>query len=82
MLSPARRGDTDLHPRRIRLAPAACLIGLTSLVFLALSAATPSTAQAKIPFLGEVPIVGEVAEGIGSVGKAILNPRKRSSARS
>ncbi len=74
MLSPARRGDTDLHPRRIRLAPAACLIGLTSLVFLALSAATPSTAQAKIPILGEVPIVGEVAEGIGSVGKAILNP--------
>jgi hypothetical protein len=74
VLSPARRGDTDLHRRRIRVAPVACFIGFTALVFLALSAAAPSTAQAKIPILGEVPVVGEVAEGIGSVGKALLNP--------
>jgi len=44
------------------------------LVFLAVSLAAPPAAQAKIPIIGEVPVVGEVVEGIGSVGKAVLNP--------
>lgn len=34
----------------------------------------PSTAHAGIPVIGKIPVVGKVVEGIGSVGKAVLNP--------
>ncbi len=37
-----------------------------------LASATP--AQAKIPIVGEIPVVGPVVEGIGSAGEAVLNP--------
>jgi hypothetical protein len=74
LLSQARRGDTGLRRRRVRVAPAAWLTAGVVLVFLALSLAAPPAAQAKIPIIGEVPVVGEVVEGIGSVGKAVLNP--------
>lgn len=36
--------------------------------------ATPVAAQAKIPVIGEIPVVGEAVEGIGAVGEAVLNP--------
>lgn len=74
LLSRTRRGDTGLRRRRVRVAPAACLTAGVVLMFLAVSLAAPPAAQAKIPIIGEVPVVGEVVEGIGSVGKAVLNP--------
>jgi hypothetical protein len=74
LLSRARRGDTGLRRRRVRVVPAACLTAGVVLMFLAVSLAAPPAAQAKIPIIGEVPVVGEVVEGIGSVGKAVLNP--------
>ena len=36
--------------------------------------ASPSSAQAKLPIVGEIPIVGEVDETILGVGEAVLNP--------
>jgi hypothetical protein len=74
LLSRARRGDTGLRRRRVRVAPAAWLTAGVVLMFLALSLVAPPAAQAKIPIIGEVPVVGEVVEGIGSVGNAVLNP--------
>jgi hypothetical protein len=34
----------------------------------------PATAQAKIPIVGEVPVVGKVVEGAVGVGEALWNP--------
>ena len=31
-------------------------------------------AEAKVPIVGEIPVVGKVVEGVGSVGEAVLNP--------
>jgi hypothetical protein len=73
LLATARRGDTRPSARRMRVAPAVWLAGAL-LTFAIVALAAPASAQAKIPIIGEVPVVGEVVEGIGSVGKAILHP--------
>jgi hypothetical protein len=55
------------------VSPAIWLAGAL-LTFAIVALAAPASAQAKIPIIGEVPVVGEVVEGIGSVGHAILHP--------
>lgn len=72
-LATARRGDTRLPARRMRVTPTVWLAGAL-LTFVIVALAAPASAQAKIPIIGEVPVVGEVVEGIGSVGHAILHP--------
>jgi hypothetical protein len=53
---------------------------LAASAWLALAAAVtvlllgPATAQAKIPIVGEVPVVGKVVEGAVGVGEALWNP--------
>ena len=34
----------------------------------------PATAQAKIPIVGEIPVVGPVVEGVAGAGEALWNP--------
>ena len=56
---------------RAHLAVLAVAAGAVALVAM-LAGATP--AQAKIPIVGEIPVVGPVVEGIGSAGEAVLHP--------
>jgi hypothetical protein len=56
---------------RAHLAVLAVAAGAVALLAM-LAGATP--AQAKIPIVGEIPVVGPVVEGIGSAGEAVLNP--------
>jgi hypothetical protein len=65
----ARRQGTRSH--RAHLAVATVTVGALTLVVMALGAAP---AQAHIPIVGEIPVVGPVVEGIGSAGEAVLNP--------
>jgi hypothetical protein len=53
------------------LAVLAVAAGAVALVAM-LAGATP--AQAKIPIVGEIPVVGPVVEGIGNAGEAVLHP--------
>ena len=63
-----QRGRVRSH--RVLLAGAA-LAGVFVLIAVLLA---PSTAHAGIPVVDKIPVVGKVVEGIGSVGKAVLNP--------
>jgi hypothetical protein len=56
---------------RAHLAVLTVVAGTVALLAM-LAGATP--AQAKIPIVGEIPVVGPVVEGIGSAGEAVLNP--------
>jgi len=55
----------------VHLAFAGATVSALAVAMMLLSAAP---AQAKLPIVGEIPVVGEVVEGIGSVGEAVLNP--------
>jgi hypothetical protein len=65
----ARRQGARSH--RAYLAVAAVTVGALTLVVMALGAAP---AQAHIPIVGKIPVVGPVVEGIGSAGEAVLHP--------
>jgi hypothetical protein len=67
--APRRRGRARSH--RVHLAVAGATVTALTVAMMLLSAAP---AQAKLPIVGEIPVVGEVVEGIGSVGEAVLNP--------
>jgi len=68
---PTSRRRAGGRRHRVRLAAVALLgLGLTFTVMLA----SASSAQAKIPIVGEIPVVGEVVEGIAGAGQAVLNP--------
>jgi len=67
--SASRREGARSH--RAHLAVAGVAAGALGLVVMLVGAAP---AQAKLPIVGEIPVVGEAVEGIGSVGEAVLNP--------
>lgn len=65
----SRREGARSH--RAHLAVAAVAAGSVALLVTLVTAAP---AQANLPIVGEIPVVGEVVETVGSIGEAVLNP--------
>jgi hypothetical protein len=74
--TPCREGQRRRACTRARWVPPAATTGLLTLLTLALSMVAPAAAQAKIPVVGGIPVVGEAVEGISTIGEAVINPNE------